>query len=67
MEALEQVQLLVPDFVVAWHQDVDNQAAVAEDMDYTLYLVLTAVVLLEGGTEYSLKEALSLELQSVVE
>ena len=52
MGALEQVQLLVPDFVVAWHQDVDNQAAVAEDMDYTLYLVLTAVALLEGGTEY---------------
>ena len=61
LEALEQFQLFVLDFVVALHQVehqvdqehrvVDILVVVVEDMGYTLNWVLTIVVQLEAGTE----------------
>jgi len=62
LEALEQFQLFVLDFVVALHQVelqvdqehqvVDILVVVVEDMGYTQHWVLTIVVQLEVGTEH---------------
>ena len=52
LEALEQVQLLAPDFEVALYQVVDNQVVAEVDTGCILYWVLTAVALLEAGTEH---------------
>ena len=41
----------------------DIQFVAEEDTGYTLYLVLTAVALLEAGTEHWWMEALLLEYQ----